>query len=164
MKNPPAAAEQASLPQKSHDLRAVMFLVKYYPVVFCIIFAAGSFSCLVGWVNFTRYIYTITGAGLLFTVPVCLILSRIFKLCKWHRILVWTMESLLFMETLCSWGILHVLSVGNSQINVYIWSTLTCSVLGLLLSAYNYARGRKDRERSAKKIPPVLDENGLRSV
>jgi hypothetical protein len=147
-KNQPEAVERAD--QKSLNLKWLCILTKWFPVVFNVIMALDSAGCAFRWWHFSGYIYTLTGSCLFFSVPVCAVCSRIFGLCRWHRILVWSMASALILETLRAWNIIHYAYVANERINVYIWGVLFITAFGLLTATIIYAHERKGRKPSKK--------------
>jgi hypothetical protein len=161
-KNQPEAVERAD--QKSLNLKWLCILTKWFPVVFNVIMALDSAGCAFRWWHFSGYIYTLTGSCLFFSVPVCAVCSRIFGLCKWHRILVWSMASALILETLRAWNIIHYAYVANERINVYIWGVLFITAFGLLTATIIYAHERKGRKQSKKSPFQVLDENRVWDV
>jgi len=163
MKNPSAEAEPESL-RKNRDLRIVRCLVKWWPVVFNTLFALDAVGCVTGLWCFSPYTYVLTGSCLVFACPICYFSSRIFCLCRWHRVLCLSMAGVLILEALRAWNVLHYAYVGDLKINVYIWGTLALSSTGLLIATLHSTRGRKDGKRCKKAVPPILDEDRLRNV
>lgn len=108
--------------------------VKYAPIVvqFIIIF-----NILDEWIigtSFTNYLYPIIGHSVLYDV-ILLILSRLFKFCLWHRILIYNM----ILNIVLEWFYVNIPSLQehNFILVASVLSTGISCIISILLKCLN---------------------------
>ena len=102
----------------------VVRLIKYYPIILNLYILLLSALQLLGVsVSFDGMIYTFIGQSFILNILI-LILSKKFRFCLWHRLLIYNMSFCLLLETLYNFGI----EVKNSTYIVVISTIITIFV------------------------------------
>lgn len=111
--------------------KEVFLITKYYPIVVNIYIATIMVLSLIGINN--NILYVLLGQTFLLNRQQFL-LSKIFNLCSWHRILIYSQTACLILETL---------TLFNFKINNYIYIVLGIIAVSLIvITIIFYKRGR----------------------
>lgn len=81
-------------------LDALIFTIKYLPVITHIIILINIIEMKITTINITNLIYPYVGYSEMYVVLLWF-LSHVFKFCLWHRLLLCNMAINMFMEWLC---------------------------------------------------------------
>jgi len=107
-------------------MKLLIKLVKYYPIIvnLAIIFM------MIEWYFTKRNIllYPYIGQSFYFNT-ILLILSYNLKFCTWHRILIYSMSFVLFLETISNYGV---------NINYYLYICTIVSIIALITATLLY--------------------------
>lgn len=110
----------------------ILRLIKYYPILINLYLLIGMSLYVSGIdVSFGRYIYTFFGQSFYINIIVFL-LSAKFRLCIWHRLLIYNMSFCLLLETLYNYG----LSINNYAYIVIVTTIITIFIAILIFKKY----------------------------
>ena len=119
-------------------MNTITKLVKYYPIIVNIVIV---FSMVVWYLKFKQpFLYTYIGqcfyCNLLF-----LRLSYKLGFCAWHRILIYSMSFVLFLETISQYGV---------NINYYLYICTIVSITALITATLLYYKNGCYTNRACK--------------
>lgn len=121
-------------------MKLLIKLVKYYPIIVNI----SIVLMMIEW-YFTKeniLLYPYIGQSF-YLNSIILILSHNLKFCTWHRILIYSMSFVLFLETISRYGV---------NINYYLYICIVVSILALTTSTILYYKNGCHSNRTIKNI------------
>lgn len=127
--------------------KASLALIKYYPIIMNLyILIYGSLVYFFNINDVSIFIYTYIGQSFMANV-LFLLLSKQLLFCFWHRLLIYNMSFVLFLETISNFGI---------KIKNDILIDVLITAFALLISAYLYNKHgcskKKDTCSNFKKV------------
>ena len=116
-------------------------IIKYYPVILNLYILIISALQLLGInVYIDEYIYTFIGQSFILNLLIA-ILSKKFRFCLWHRLLIYNMSFCLLLETLYNYGI----EINNSTCIIAI-STIITIFISIFIFSKNGTYEKSDKE------------------
>ena len=120
-------------------LNALVLTIKYLPVITHIIILINIIEMKITTINITNLIYSYIGYSEAYVVLLWL-LSRVFKFCLWHRLLLCNMAINIFMEWICANFNIDViannlLSISSLTFTLFtLWAIISFRITGAIKS------------------------------